>query len=77
MGPVDPPAKSKGGSLPYPCKVAHDYTDEMKEVYLLRKKSDTAEAIHTYIMQVVAAEGYRIKKTIRCDKGGENTGTKF
>ena len=75
MGPVEPPAKSKGGSFPYVCKVTDDFT-KMKEVYLLRKKSDTTEAIHTYNIQVVAAGGYRIE-TIRCDKGGENTGTEF
>ena len=48
----------------------------MKEVYLLRKKSDTTEAVHTYNMCVAAAGGYRIE-TIRCDKGGENTGSEF
>ena len=75
MGPVNPPAKYKGGSFPYACKITDDYT-KMKEVYLLRKKSDTTEAVHTYNMCVAAAGGYRIE-TIRCDKGGENTGSEF
>eukprot|EP00903_Cladosiphon_okamuranus_P010136 g9598.t1 len=74
LGPVNPPAKSKGGSLPYACKITDDFT-KMKEVYLLRKKSDTSEAMHAYNMRV-AADGYRIE-TIRCDKGGENTGPNF
>ena len=75
MGPVNPPAKYKGGSFPYACKITDDYT-KMKEVYLLRKKSDTTEAVHTYNMCVAAAGGYRIE-TICCDKGGENTGSEF
>ncbi|CAB1115976.1 unnamed protein product [Ectocarpus sp. CCAP 1310/34] len=75
MGPVNPPAKYEGGSFPYACKITDDYT-KMKEVYLLRKKSDTTEAVHTYNMCVAAAGGYRIE-TIRCDKGGENTGSEF
>ncbi|CAN0281850.1 unnamed protein product, partial [Ectocarpus fasciculatus] len=75
MGPVNPPAKYKGGFFPYACKITDDYT-KMKEVYLLRKKSDTTEAVHTYNMCVAAAGGYRIE-TIRCDKGGENTGSEL
>ncbi|CAB1109266.1 unnamed protein product [Ectocarpus sp. CCAP 1310/34] len=46
MGPVTPPAKYKGGSFAYACKITDDCT-KMKEVYLLRKKSDTTEAVHT------------------------------
>ncbi|CAB1103798.1 unnamed protein product [Ectocarpus sp. CCAP 1310/34] len=75
MGPANPPAKYQGGSFPYACKITDDYT-KMKEVYLLRKKSDTTEAVHTYNMCVAAAGGYRIE-AIRCDKGGENTGSEF
>ncbi|CAB1099771.1 unnamed protein product [Ectocarpus sp. CCAP 1310/34] len=75
MGPVNPPAKYKGGYFPYACKITDDYT-KMKEVYLLRKKSDTTEAVHTYNMCVAAARGYRIE-TIRCDKRSENTGSEF
>ena len=37
MGPVNPPAKYKGGSFPYACKITDDYT-KMKEVYLLRQE---------------------------------------
>ncbi|CAB1118074.1 unnamed protein product [Ectocarpus sp. CCAP 1310/34] len=69
MGPVNPPAKYKGGYFPYACKITDDYT-KMKEVYLLRKKSDTTD------MCVAAAGGYRIE-TIHCDKEGENTGSEF
>ncbi|CAB1111509.1 unnamed protein product [Ectocarpus sp. CCAP 1310/34] len=75
MGPVNPPAKYKGGYFRYACKITDDYT-KMKEVYLLRKKSDTTEAVHTYNMCVAAAGGYRIE-TIRYDKGRENTGSEF
>ncbi|CAB1107334.1 unnamed protein product [Ectocarpus sp. CCAP 1310/34] len=74
MESVSPPAKYKGGNFPYVCKIT-DYT-KMKEVYLLRKKSETTEAVHTYKMCVAAAGCYRIE-TIRCDKGGENTGSEF
>ncbi|CAB1107860.1 unnamed protein product [Ectocarpus sp. CCAP 1310/34] len=75
MRPVNPPAKYKGGSFPYACKITDDCT-KMKEVYLLHKKSDTTEAVHTYNMCVAEAGGYRIE-TIRCDKGSENTGSEF
>lgn len=75
LGPINPPAKSKGSSFPYACKITDDFS-KMKEVFLLREKSDTTEAIHTYNMQVAAVGGYRIE-TIRCDKGGENTGNEF
>ncbi|CAN0558936.1 unnamed protein product, partial [Ectocarpus sp. 12 AP-2014] len=75
MVPVNPPAKYKGGSFPYACKITDDYA-KMKEVYLLGKKSDTTEAVYTYNMFVAAAGGYRIE-TIRCDNGGENTGSEF
>ncbi|CAN0420188.1 unnamed protein product, partial [Ectocarpus sp. 13 AM-2016] len=71
MGPVNPPAKYKGGFFPYAFKITDDYT-KIKEVYLLRKKSDTSDVLHTYNTCVAAAGGYRIE-TIRCDKGGENT----
>ena len=57
---------------PYACKIT-DAFSEMKEVYLLRKKFETTEAIHAYNMHVAATGGDRIE-TIRCDKRGENTG---
>ena len=60
---------------PYACKIT-DAFSEMKEVYLLRKKFETTEAIHAYNMHVAAAGGDRIE-TIRCDKRGENTGAEF
>ena len=48
----------------------------MKEVYLLRKKADTTEAIHAAYNMRVAANGYRVE-TIRCNKGGETRGLNF
>ncbi|CAB1098291.1 unnamed protein product [Ectocarpus sp. CCAP 1310/34] len=44
----------------------------MREVYLLRDRTETTQALHAYNMQV-APEGYRIE-VLRCDKGGGNTG---
>ena len=75
MGPIQPPARSKGGSFSYVCKFTDGYS-RMKEVFLLRHKTETTEALHAYNMQVAAAGGYRIE-IIRCDKGGENTGEEF
>lgn len=75
MGPVNPLAKYKGGFFPYGCKITDDYM-KMKEVYVLRNKSDTTEAVHTYNMCVTATGGYRIE-IIRRDKGGENTESEF
>ena len=72
MDPIIPPAKSKGGTFPYACKFTDGYT-KMKEVFLLRNKSETAEAAHAYNMHVAAPNGYHIE-IFRCDKGGENTG---
>ncbi|CAM9993083.1 unnamed protein product, partial [Sphacelaria rigidula] len=66
MGPIEPPARSKGGTFSY----------VMKEVFLLRHKTETTEALHAYNMQVAAAGGYHIE-IMRCDKGGENTGEEF
>ena len=53
MGPVQPPAKFKAGFFPYACKITDGFS-RMKEVFLLRKKSDTTEAVHAYNMQVLS-----------------------
>ncbi|CAN0005980.1 unnamed protein product [Sphacelaria rigidula] len=75
MGSIQPPARSKGGTFSYVCKFTDGYS-RMKEVFLLRHKNETTEALHAHNMQVAAAGDYRIK-IIRCDKGGENTGEEF
>ena len=54
MGPVNPPAKYKGGSFPYACKITDDYT-KMKEVYLLRKKSASPGSSGMRRLQVTRA----------------------
>ncbi|CAM9767451.1 unnamed protein product, partial [Sphacelaria rigidula] len=75
MGPTQTPARSKGGTFSYVYKFTDDYS-RVKEVFLLRHKTETTEALHAYNTQVAAAGGYRIE-IIRCDKGGENTGEEF
>ena len=42
----------------------------MKEVYLLRNKSEAAESLHQYNMTVAVPLGLRTE-IVRCDKGGE------
>ncbi|CAB1110220.1 unnamed protein product [Ectocarpus sp. CCAP 1310/34] len=71
MGPIDPPAKYNGRTYSYVAKATDVFT-RMREVYLLRDRTETTQALHAYNMQV-ASEGYRIE-VLRCDKGGENTG---
>ena len=69
MGPFMPPAK--GGS-----RYVSTFTDNcsrMKEVYLLRNKSEAAESLHQYNMTVAVPLGLRIE-IVRCDKGGEYIG---
>ena len=48
----------------------------MKEVYLLRNKSEAAESLHQYNMTVAVPLGLRIE-IVRCDKGGEYIGKEF
>ena len=73
MGPITPAAK--GGWYRYACKFTDDYS-RMKEIYLLKDKTETAQALYTYNMHVAAALGLRIER-LRCDRGGENTGNEF
>ena len=72
VGPFTPPAK---GGYRYVSKFTDDYS-RMKEVYLLRNKSDTAETINQYNMTVAVPVGLRIE-TARCDRGGEYIGKEF
>ena len=72
MGPITPAAK---GGYRYACKFTDDYS-RMKEIYLLKDKTETAQALYTYNMHVAAALGFRIER-LRCDRGGENTGNEF
>ena len=53
MGPSTPPAK---GGYRYVSKFTHDYS-HMKEVYLLRNKSEAAESLHQYNMTVAVPLG--------------------
>ena len=48
----------------------------MKEVYLLRNKSEAAESLHQYNMTVAVPLGLRIE-IVRCNKGGEYIGKEF
>ena len=48
----------------------------MKEVYLLRNKSEVAESLHQYNMTVAVPLGLHIE-TVRCEKGGEYIGKEF
>ena len=72
MGPFTPPVK---GGYRYVSKFTDDYS-RMKEVYLLRNKSEAAESLHQYNMTVAAPLGLRIE-IVRCDKGGEYIGKEF
>ena len=69
MRPFTPPAK---GEYRYASKFTDDHS-RMKEVYLLRNKSEAAESLHQYNMTVAVPLGTRIK-IVRCDKGGEYVG---
>ena len=72
MGPFPPPAK---GGYSYVSKFTDDYS-RMKEVYLLRNKSEATESLHEYNMTVVVPLGLRIE-IVRCDEGGEYIGKEF
>lgn len=48
----------------------------MKEIFLLKDKTEAAESLHQCNMTVAASLGFRIDN-LRCDKGGEYTGEKF
>ena len=69
MGPFTPPVKG------YRYKFTDGYS-RMKEVYLLRNKSEAAESLHQFIMTVTVPLGLRIE-IVRCDKGGEYIGKEF
>ena len=72
MGPFTPPAK---GGYRYVSKFTDDYS-RMKEVYLLRNKSEAPESLHQYNTTVSIPLGLRIE-IVRCDKGGEYIGKEF
>ena len=72
MGPLTPPAK---GGYRYVSKFTDDFS-RMKEVYLLRNKSEAAESLHQYNMTVAVPLGLRIE-IVRCDKGSEYIGKEF
>ena len=72
MRPFTPPAK---GGYRYVSKFTDDYP-RMKEVYLLRNKSEAAESLDQYNMTVAVPLGLRIE-IVRCDKGGEYIGKEF
>ena len=72
MGPFT--LLAKGG---YRCvsKFTDDYS-RMKEVYLLRNKSEAAESLHQCNITVAVLLGLRIE-IVRCDKRGEYIGKGF
>ena len=72
MGPFTPPAK---GGYRYASKFTDDYSS-MKDVYLLRNKSEAAESLHQYNMTVAVPLRLRIE-IVRRDKGGEYVGKEF
>ena len=72
MGPFTPAAK---GGYRFVSKFKDDYS-RMKEIFLLKNKTEAAESLHQYNMTVVAPLGLRIEN-LRCDKGGEYTGQEF
>ena len=72
MGPFTPAAK---GGYRFVSKFTDDYS-RMKEILLLKNKTEAAESLHQYNMTVAAPLGLRIEN-LRCDKGGEYTGQEF
>ena len=72
MGPFTPPAK---GGYRYVSNSTDDYS-HLKEVNLLRNKSEVAESLHQYNMTVAVPLGLRIE-IVRCDKGCEYIGKEF
>ena len=72
MGPFTPAAK---GGYRFVSKFTDDYS-RLKEIFLLKNKTEAAESLHQYNMTVVAPLGLRIEN-LRCDKGGEYTGQEF
>ena len=63
MGPFTPPAKR---GYRYVSKFTDDYS-RMKEVYLLKNKSEATESLHQYSMTMVVSLGLHIE-IVRCDK---------
>ena len=72
MGPFTPAAK---GVYRFVSKFTGDYS-RMKEMFLLKNKTEAAESLHQYNMTVAAPSGLQIEN-LRCDKGGEYTGQEF
>ena len=72
MGPFTPAAK---GGYRFVGKFTDDYS-RMKEIFLLKNKTEAAKSLHQYNMTVAAPLGLRIEN-LRCDKGGEYTGQEF
>ena len=72
MGPFTPAAK---GGYRFVSKFTDDYS-RMKEIFLLKNKTEAAESLHQYNMTVAAPLGLRIEN-LRCAKGGEYTGQEF
>ncbi|CAM9568805.1 unnamed protein product, partial [Hapterophycus canaliculatus] len=72
MGPFNPPAQ---GGYKYVSKFTDDFS-RMKEVYLLRSKSEAAKSLHAYNTTIAIPLGRRIQY-LRCDKGTEYTSDEF
>ena len=72
MGPFTPAAK---GGYRFVSKFTDDYS-RMKEIFLLKNKTEAADSLHQYNMTVAAPLGLRIEN-LRCHKGGEYTGQEF
>ena len=72
MEPFTPPAK---GGYRYVRKFTDDYS-RMKEVYLLKNKSEAAESLHQYNVTVPVPLGLRIE-IVRFDKSGKYIGKEF
>ena len=62
---------ARKGGFSYVAKFT-DGLSRMKEVYLLKAKSETTQALHAYNMNVAGPLGRRIE-IVRCDRGGAKT----
>ncbi|CAB1102957.1 unnamed protein product [Ectocarpus sp. CCAP 1310/34] len=72
MGKTTPLAKGGFGYV----SMFNDAYSRIKEIYLLKAKSETVRALHAYNMQVAAPLGRGIE-IIRCDRGRENVANEF
>lgn len=71
-GPVNPTVRR---CFKYVRRFIGDFA-QMKEIFLLKSKSDAAFSLHQYNMAIAGPLGRRVQR-LRADKGGEFISNKF